>query len=292
MKTKICSKCKQEKDIILFAKRKDSKDGYRNICKECDNKLHKRYKLTCEHCGKEFYGQATQKNKEHHFCSQECYHQSQFSQEIRQNTDYSKISGKNNYNWKGGNAIVNCSYCGSEFTIDRDHYNRNCNHFCSNECRYKYHSEYISGENNPNYGKEFPKGKLSPTWKGTTPLSLFLRNSVEYNEWRNNILKRANYKCEITHEKCELEIHHLYPFSKIIEESLQYLNIEVKENMNDYTIVELEEIRKEVFRRHTQDVGIAISKKLHSDFHNKYGRKNNTKEQFLEFINHGNTEES
>lgn len=61
MKTKICSKCKQEKDIILFSKRKDSKDGYRNICKECDNKLHKRYKLTCEHCGKEFYGQATQK---------------------------------------------------------------------------------------------------------------------------------------------------------------------------------------------------------------------------------------
>ena len=38
MKTKICSKCKQEKDIILFSKRKDSKDGYRNICKECDNK--------------------------------------------------------------------------------------------------------------------------------------------------------------------------------------------------------------------------------------------------------------
>lgn len=61
MKTKICSKCKQEKDIIFFAKRKDSKDGYRNICKECDNKLHKKYKLICEHCGKEFYGQATQK---------------------------------------------------------------------------------------------------------------------------------------------------------------------------------------------------------------------------------------
>lgn len=62
--------------------------------------------------------------------------------------------------------------------------------------------------------------------------------------------------------------------------------------MNDYTVFELEEIRKEVFRRHTQDIGITISKKLHSDFHNKYGRKNNTKEQFLEFINHGNTEES
>ena len=47
-----------------------------------------------------------------------------------------------------------------------------------------------------------------------------------------------------------------------------------------------------MFRRHTSDIGIAISKKIHADFHNKYGRKNNTKEQFLEFINHGNTEEN
>ena len=35
MKIKICYKCKIEKPITEFNKRKDSKDGYRNQCKEC-----------------------------------------------------------------------------------------------------------------------------------------------------------------------------------------------------------------------------------------------------------------
>lgn len=38
MITKVCSKCKIEKDIILFPKRKESKDGHRGVCKECDKK--------------------------------------------------------------------------------------------------------------------------------------------------------------------------------------------------------------------------------------------------------------
>jgi hypothetical protein len=32
---KVCSKCEIEKELIFFNKRKDSKDGYRNDCKEC-----------------------------------------------------------------------------------------------------------------------------------------------------------------------------------------------------------------------------------------------------------------
>lgn len=32
---KICSKCKQEKDIELFNKRKSSKDEHDSMCKEC-----------------------------------------------------------------------------------------------------------------------------------------------------------------------------------------------------------------------------------------------------------------
>ncbi|MBP7846032.1 MAG: hypothetical protein KA007_01195 [Candidatus Pacebacteria bacterium] len=35
---KICNKCKEEKDIILFSSNKKSIDGKRNICKECLNK--------------------------------------------------------------------------------------------------------------------------------------------------------------------------------------------------------------------------------------------------------------
>ena len=37
MKEKICSKCKQTKTLSSFEKRPDSKDGYRQYCRECKN---------------------------------------------------------------------------------------------------------------------------------------------------------------------------------------------------------------------------------------------------------------
>lgn len=51
MKTKICSKCKKEKDIKEFSKDRTTKDGLRYWCKECVSKYNK-----------EFH----QKNKEKH----------------------------------------------------------------------------------------------------------------------------------------------------------------------------------------------------------------------------------
>lgn len=33
--TKVCSKCKQEKDVSMYGKEKGGKDGYRAECKEC-----------------------------------------------------------------------------------------------------------------------------------------------------------------------------------------------------------------------------------------------------------------
>lgn len=40
---KKCSKCNIEKNFNEFYKRKDSKDGYRNDCKECRNEISKKY---------------------------------------------------------------------------------------------------------------------------------------------------------------------------------------------------------------------------------------------------------
>lgn len=37
---KICSKCGKEKELNCFEKRFDSKDGYRQYCRECKNSLH------------------------------------------------------------------------------------------------------------------------------------------------------------------------------------------------------------------------------------------------------------
>ena len=36
---KVCTKCKIEKPLFLFGKRKDSKDGFRCDCKDCQKKV-------------------------------------------------------------------------------------------------------------------------------------------------------------------------------------------------------------------------------------------------------------
>ena len=41
---KVCSKCNMEKDFIYFEERKGSKDGFRNVCKECRSIKSKEYR--------------------------------------------------------------------------------------------------------------------------------------------------------------------------------------------------------------------------------------------------------
>ncbi len=43
MTTKTCTKCEVEKDIDKFCKRRDRKDGYNTICKDCDNQKSRQY---------------------------------------------------------------------------------------------------------------------------------------------------------------------------------------------------------------------------------------------------------
>ena len=45
MEKKVCSKCKEEKEVCEFGKRKDSKDGLRSECKSCG----KEWRLIIKH---------------------------------------------------------------------------------------------------------------------------------------------------------------------------------------------------------------------------------------------------
>lgn len=69
--TKICSKCKQEKDIELFNKKKSSKDGYDTICKECQHiydeaRKEKRREYTKQRSAekREYYRKYNQEHRE------------------------------------------------------------------------------------------------------------------------------------------------------------------------------------------------------------------------------------
>jgi len=83
-----------------------------------------------------------------------------------------------------------------------------------------------------------------------------LRRRVEYIEWRSGCKERDNYTCQKTKIiGGELQVHHIFNFSKYPE-----LRFEINN-------------------------GITLSKESHKEFHRIYGRKNNTKEQLIEFLN-------
>lgn len=105
--------------------------------------------------------------------------------------------------------------------------------------------------------KEKVLGDKNGNWKGgITPKNKKIRNSIEYRLWRKAIFERDNFTCQ----KCgehggKLMAHHI-------------------NNFTDFS-----ELRLAI------DNGITLCKKCHTEFHKKYGYKNNTKEQLEEFLN-------
>mgnify|MGYP001607822530 CR=1 FL=1 len=85
-------------------------------------------------------------------------------------------------------------------------------------------------------------GHKSNLWKGgITPLGTLIRESMEWKEWRNFVLKRDNYTCQ----ECfkfgnKLEAHHLKPFKTLFKEFLfeynQFSPIEDKETLHRLAI--------------------------------------------------------
>ncbi|MCX5781780.1 MAG: NUMOD3 domain-containing DNA-binding protein [Elusimicrobia bacterium] len=140
----------------------------------------------------------------------------------------------------------------------------------SDETRRKI-SESHKGSKNYLYGKhlsEETKKKMSevhkrennPNWKGCiTPENDRIRKSREFRLWREAVLARDNYTCQKCGQKGgKLQSHHIFNFAT-------YLDL-----------------------RFAIDNGITLCKDCHSDFHKRYGIKNNTREQLKEFLLRGN----
>jgi hypothetical protein len=106
----------------------------------------------------------------------------------------------------------------------------------------------------------FKKGRNKEkcwNWKGgISPENVKIRSSIEYKLWRKACIIRDNFTCQKSGIRGgRLTVHHINNFS------------------------EFKELRLSI------DNGITLSIKAHDDFHKIYGRKNNTKEQIIEFIN-------
>lgn len=103
-----------------------------------------------------------------------------------------------------------------------------------------------------------PKGKESKLWKKHIPIEdrINKRGTVKnplYDLWRNKVMRRDDFTCQISKEKGKLEVHHLFAWNKYPE------------------------------RRYDINNGVTLLRKIHRLFHKKYGLGNNTIEQFNEF---------
>lgn len=101
------------------------------------------------------------------------------------------------------------------------------------------------------------KGRNGSNWKGgASKLNHIIRSSIEFRLWRESVFARDNWTCQKYKIKGGfLHPHHIKNFAEYPE------------------------------LRFAIDNGITFSKKAHDEFHKKYGRKNNTLEQVIEFLN-------
>lgn len=101
------------------------------------------------------------------------------------------------------------------------------------------------------------RGEKGSNWKGgITPKILRIRNSVETVLWREAVFARDHWTCQKTGiKKGPLNAHHIKNFAEFPELRFAISN------------------------------GITLSEKSHQEFHKKYGRKNNTEKQLIEFLN-------
>ena len=97
----------------------------------------------------------------------------------------------------------------------------------------------------------------NPAWKGgVTTENDLIRKSTEYILWRRSCLERDNFTCQKTGQRGgKLVVHHINNFA------------------------EKKELRLAI------DNGITLSVESHREFHRRYGIKNNTREQLIEFLN-------
>ncbi len=136
------------------------------------------------------------------------------------------------------------------------------------------------GENNPRH-KDPLAGERNGNWQGgITELYAFLRNNI--SEWKQESIKQSNYKCILSGKAFD-DIHHLYSFDFIVQDTLSELNLPIHRHINDYTKDELSDIIKVCQRLHMDNIGVCLTRGIHKLFHDTYGYGNNTPEQFEEF---------
>ena len=118
---------------------------------------------------------------------------------------------------------------------------------------------------------------------GITTISMHLRDLSL--QWYNDCKQKANYTCQLTGKHgCKLNTHHLKAFSTIVLEAHNLHNIQIKDQVKNYTPEELKLLEEYVASWHKDNSNaVVLSEDVHRLFHQEYGKGNNTPEQYIEF---------
>lgn len=151
---------------------------------ECGNAARRtisEVEKNCQHCGEVFISRDCANRQ---FCSQKCWHD--------------HAVGENSPSWDS--IDTECAQCGKHLKRQRYRIDGSERHFCNSRCRGDWHSEHLTGENNPLWkgGREHERGK---NWLAQ----------------RKKALARDNYTCQhcgATKKQIGRTpaVHHIIPF--------------------------------------------------------------------------------
>lgn len=131
--------------------------------------------------------------------------------------------------------------------------------------------EAISGERHWNYHD------------GRTYLREGLRKAIK--PWKRDIIKSYGNKCAVTGETgIKLYVHHLDNFTSLVLKACENVGLDKRIRLGDYSYEEYTQIKDEFIKLHTLLEGVPMKQEIHKRFHRECGIRNNTKEQFNEFL--------
>ena len=194
MDTKICIKCGAELNLSLFGKKQDSKDGYKNECKECRKERMKQYYQDHKEHVKQYNKEYYQDNKE---CHKEC-----MKQYRQDNKEYIIEHAKQYYQDNKEHIIEHAK----QYHQDNKEYIAEC------ERQYRQDNKEHIAEHAKQYSHEhLEEGRIRSQKRRA--LKSGLLHTLTTKQWKN-IKTHFNNKCAYCNRELPLTQEHFIPLSK------------------------------------------------------------------------------
>lgn len=117
---------------------------------------------------------------------------------------------------------------------------------------------------------------------GKSDVEEALRQSLY--SWKKDVLEMYESRCSVTQSTSNVVVHHLVDFDTLVKEASEELGIPIYERVGDYDkYQDFISLKEGVLIKHTVDIGIPITRKIHVEFHKEYDEEV-TPEMFDEFL--------